>query len=389
MRPVPDLEPPQGGGWPLLSLLLRHRYALLVALSAALLIAGSSTVTVDNDWHFFVFGSDLLVGDGAPLVRSSYTVFPDKPGGLHLYASYPFLQIGPPALLLAALLSLGPDDGLQLAAAAVQALGLLFVAIVERTFPRRGLNARLASFGGSVFVVAAWTTLAHYRHLDDALALTAAAGAVWAVQQRMPVAFGLLAGVAAASKPWGVVVLGLAFALTGSRPRLTAVAAGLGVAAAFWAPFVLADTGTLEVGRLALAVAADSPLVALHAVSLAESGYLRPAQLVIGLALSALLAARGHASTALLTAFAFRLSIDPGAYLYYGAAVLAAAYVADAGRPAGRAPAWTPCLVGFYVAALVTSGDVAGFTRLVGYVGAVMVATGLAVLRPRELSHGT
>lgn len=377
-------RPSQKQEFAVLAALLRWRYVLLTALGAALLAGGAPAVTVDNDWQFFAFGSDLLFGQERPLIRSSYTVEPDEPGGLHLYASYPFLQIGPPPLLLAKVLQVGPREGLLLAGAGVQALGVLFVIMVDRAFPREGLAARLACFGAAVVVVASWATLGHYRHLDDALALAAIAAALWALQRDAGLACGTLLGVAAASKPWAVVGFALVLALPDARGRIYAVTAAVGTAIAFWGPFLIADLGTLDVGRLPLPLAQDSALSALGATGLVDSGFLRLLQLGLGLLLGVFLVTRGHWATAVLAGFAFRLALDPSAYLYYGAALIAAAYVADMADPRAGLPWWTALTTAGYVAALVTTGDTAGMLRLLTYGAVVVLAIVLALLHPRS-----
>ena len=55
-------RPSQKQKFAVLAVLLRWRYILLTALGAALLAGGAPTVTLDNDWNFFAFGSDLLFG---------------------------------------------------------------------------------------------------------------------------------------------------------------------------------------------------------------------------------------------------------------------------------------------------------------------------------------
>src|SRR5260221_6850088 len=71
-------------------------------------------------WHFFTQGSTLLF-DGSPSPRA-------LPGGLHMYASYPQLQIGPLAFVLAqGLRHLGPHQGVLATEAVLTAAGLYLV----------------------------------------------------------------------------------------------------------------------------------------------------------------------------------------------------------------------------------------------------------------------
>src|SRR4051812_1927039 len=102
---------------PLLDALLRRRYAIIGFLGVVMFVGSLGRLTGDSDWYFFSWGSDLLFGEHYRFVRHAYSVDPTLPGGFHLYANYPFLQIGPPPLLIAKLLDIGPHHGIYLAGA--------------------------------------------------------------------------------------------------------------------------------------------------------------------------------------------------------------------------------------------------------------------------------
>jgi hypothetical protein len=93
-------------------------------------------------WHFFVGGARRMVG-------LHYRGYP-LPGGLHLYANYPQLQISPLSLLVALPLALLPHDLSQavavvlMTAAGPVTIGLVADAARRRTVatPRRGDRRR-------------------------------------------------------------------------------------------------------------------------------------------------------------------------------------------------------------------------------------------------------
>jgi len=141
------------------------------------------------DWKFFTTGTSLLFG-GHPAVIQGITGGPDAagpaglpgpppPGGLHIFASYPALQMGPLAYLVTGVLRhLSPHNGVVAAELFLQACGLLIVYLVERIAliakpsleDDRWFPVTLLA-GGGVFLVA-WSELAAgFAHLDDGLAL--------------------------------------------------------------------------------------------------------------------------------------------------------------------------------------------------------------------------
>src|ERR1700722_6104465 len=76
-------------------------------------------------WKFFVQGTDLLFTghDGRSV----------KPAGLHLFAAYPQLQIGPVAYPIAQVLrEIGPDNGVVAAEIFMTVLGLAGFAMTQR-----------------------------------------------------------------------------------------------------------------------------------------------------------------------------------------------------------------------------------------------------------------
>ncbi|MCW2929140.1 MAG: hypothetical protein JWM19_102, partial [Actinomycetia bacterium] len=187
-------------------------------------------------WHFFTSGSTLLFGGaGAGAL----------PGGLHLYANYPQLQIGPVAFVVAqGLRQLGPYQGVFVTEAVLMAMGLYLlhelvqIALIARpdlVGQRTALRVTILA-GGAVFLVS-WAELAAtFAHLDDAFALMLAVLAVRAAVAEHPVLAGLCVGLATDFKPWALVFLPVAFMLP-IRVRGWAVVSALAAIAVAWLPF--------------------------------------------------------------------------------------------------------------------------------------------------------
>jgi hypothetical protein len=363
---------------PLLDALVRRRYLVLGALAA--LVYATSVVRLSglSDWQFFVFGGDLLLGHHHTLVLEGEQIPASFPGGVHLYANYRFLQIGPPPLLLAVVIDrLG---GATLAAAVIQALGLVAIFAVERAFPRAAdTYSKILALVGGAQVTVAWASITQVHHLDDAIALAAVAAAFYALRHDRYVWAGLLIGLASASKPWAVVALALALIPTSRRAQLAVLASALAVCAAFWLPFIAGDAGTLQLGHVRLVEQPDSALAALHTNLVHSSQDLRLLQLGLGLALALLLTARRRPELAILAAFAARLVLEPSTYRYYGAALMVAAFIADAGRPHGRRlPILTLTAVAIWLLGdLVSPDQTAAQLRLVVYAGLAVYCLGV------------
>jgi hypothetical protein len=133
-------------------------------------------------------GSDLLFGHrttlnltgGGLLVGALST----RSGGLHLYAHYPSFQIGPLSLAIVALLRLVAGTEGRLA---TQCFGMALLVptvwLVESTAKRlrpavEPLSGTFILVGGACLLLA-WTQMAVvYTHLDDAIVMVLAAGAV-------------------------------------------------------------------------------------------------------------------------------------------------------------------------------------------------------------------
>jgi hypothetical protein len=347
---------------------LAHRWMLpvLTAWTAAwfMILAPRGGIA----WKFFVQGSSLLF-------TSQSSVW-GRTGGLHLYANYPQLQIGPLAFAAAQLLRhLGPDNGLVTAELIMTAMGLVLVYAVEqiaRTV-RPGLAGsqalrRTLLTGGGVFMIA-WVELtAAYGHLDDALALLCAVTALWAAVMARPMMTGLLVGLAIDAKPWALIFLPLLFLAserggaadvagpaTGvrtkaqaqvrsrARARAWGLAAGcaLAVVIAGWLPFFVADPATMTAAHFTIRNMPDSALRAVGFSTPRTPSWDRSAQIVLAWVLGGLALWRKRPAAVIMLAAGARIALDPGTHGYYTAAVMAGALVWDAMGARRPFPLWS------------------------------------------------
>jgi hypothetical protein len=365
-------------------------------------------------WKFFSTGASLLFG-GHPAIIGGITggsdaagpaglPGPPPSGGLHLYANYPALQIGPFSYLVTAVLRhLGPDNGLVAAEVFLQAAGLLIVYLIERialiTRPSVGQERafRLTLLaGGAVFIIA-WTELAAaFTHLDDGLALLLAVLAVRAAVPPPavsppaisraaisrpsgvaghPVLAGLCIGLAIDAKPWALVFLPVLLMFTGKRCLMIAALATAVTVAVGWAPFFIADPGTVAATRYLIR---NEPMSALRALGVHQDytpSWDRTAQALLGCVLGGLAILRRRWPAVLLLAGGARIVLDPAAHSYYTPDVMVGALLWDILGTRRPFPLWT--IVSFAalnVAPLVIpSAAVQGAIRL-GLVAAFTIA---------------
>jgi hypothetical protein len=352
-------------------------------------------------WNLFIQGSLLLF--------TGHDGESTKAAGLHLYASYPQLQIGPLAFAVAQVLRhLGPDGGIATAELVMTAAGLAMLYVIERIAltvrPELALRParlqRVMLAGGAMFMIA-WVELAvEFGHLDDILALLCAVLAVWAGVLRRPVLTGLCVGLAADAKPWALIFLPLLLlaggaaqapwagrrrvagtAATGLRsmappwaatghlaaarlagPALAvaiAAATAVVVVAAGWLPFYIADPGTIAAAHFTITNLPDSALRALGVHAARTPWWDRPAQAVAGCALGTLVIWQRRWAGAALLAVGARIALDPGAHAYYTAGVMAGALLWDCVGARRPFPLWSLLTLGALTAVPVLSADAA------------------------------
>jgi hypothetical protein len=301
-------------------------------------------------WHFFVQGSRLLFSGRYGPYHGA--------GGLHLYASYPSLQVGPLAFVVAQLIRLtGPDNGMVMAQLVLTAMGLATLGLIRQIAvaarPELTGSARLrwTYLAGGVVFMAGWQELAvAYAHLDDGLALLFAVLALWAAVHRRPALAGLAVGLSVASKPWALVFLPVLLIADGpgTRDRAAAVrasaraaAAAAAVIAVSWLPFYLADPGTIGAARYTIGNLPDSALRALGVTTARTPTWDRPAQIALGCLLGTLAFWRRRWPAVILLGVGARIALDPAAHGYYTPGVLAGALIWDMLGTRRPFPLWT------------------------------------------------
>lgn len=280
---------------------------LLVALWSAWW-AGHMWPGSGLSWHYTVDGSRLLL--------HSF--------GLDLFADVPWLQTGPLSLVLAALLSPLPADvGRGVALVAMAAAGPILVAGLAPLVAPEGRRRRV--FIAAIVLTPAWTVLAvRWGHLDDVLALVFAVVALRAVSARRPVLAGAALALAIAAKPWATGFVPLLFVLPRADLRVAAAVAAAGVALA-WAPFVLADRGTLTALHPPVGLSPASGLHTLGARGVLVPAWGRTAQLVLAPLVATVAVLTRGLPGVLLVSVAVRVALDPKNNAYYiGSAALAA-----------------------------------------------------------------
>jgi hypothetical protein len=350
---------------------LRHRWWILAG--AALLFSLRAIGHGHGDWDFFVAAGRRLLGE--PVAGWS------GPGGLHLYATSPDVVTGPLTLLgVRAVALAGGDAGYAVGVVATNLLAVVGIAAVERAAALTGRARPATTLVGGIVVLVAWSELAAYGHVDDAVALVAVTVALWAIARGEPAVIGLALGIAVASKQWGVMFLPLALAVPG-RDRLRSAGVALAVSALAWLPFVFVAPSMLEQRGLSQIVADDSVFAVFDYPRLEGPTWVRVAQLAVGLVLVGLCVWRHRWAAAILVAVAARVALDPATWSYYTAGVVLGAFAWDALGTRRVLPAWT--IVEFLLLSeatvLVDDPTLRGVLRLL----ACATALGALVL-PRE-----
>lgn len=281
----------------------------------AVLVHGATTTS----WHVFA--------DAAGLVFSRTPA--SSGGGLAVYAVHPRYQFGPFSIVVAEaihLLALGHDQGLAVVPMGVLAPVLLWLVLDARRLvvgrPARLRPAPTLILTGGFALV--WSLLSvSAMHLDDALAVTLAAAALWGVARGSAMVVGVGLGLAAASKPWALAFFPLVLALPAPR-RVRATSVAVGIVAALWLPFVVGARGTVAaLGRFTIVNQPNSGLRALHVLARRTPRWDRGAQLLLGGGVAAWCARTGRWPAALMGAAALRLAIDPGTNRYYATGIVA------------------------------------------------------------------
>ncbi len=350
----------------------------------------------------------FLVQGSKGLFTGMFRCFADKqswPGGLHLYANCPSLQIGPASFVVAEPVRyLGPHSGLVAAEVLISAMGLATLLVIRKIVvtARPELAGRPGAdwaflAGGAIFIVG-WQELAvAFAHLDDGLVLLGTVLATWAAVRGKAALTGLALGLAIVAKPWALAflpVLLLAGGLTAwrapnlaarplranVRPCMLAGAVAALVTLAGWLPFFLADSRTSLAFHYKITNVGDTALRVLGVASAQTPSWDRPAQVAIGCVLAGVAVWRGRWPAVILLAVGARIALDPATHSYYTAGVLAGALLWDLLGSRRPFPAWTlASYAALDLVPLITHDQTArGALRL----GLVVAFTGFILLGP-------
>jgi hypothetical protein len=297
-----------------------RRFAWLVWIGTAV---GVALAQLGEPHHtargYFDDAARLLVGETGSAVET----------GLHLYRSHPEFQFGPPAAVaMLPFTFAGSPVGDVLLTVALLTAGLLLLggllAIARRLGGERFQITGAVVVGGVVFT-ATWSDLAvRTAHIDDVLALGALVLAVLCATHGRPWGGSVLLGMGAAAKPWGLGFVALGAASPGPARWWRPVVAG-GIALAWWAPFVAAESETLRTSSHGIEVKPESVLALFGLGGATTPGWCRPAQLIGGLVVAAALVGWGRWAAAPLAVVTVRLALDPDVNRYYTVAFVLAA----------------------------------------------------------------
>jgi hypothetical protein len=247
-------------------------------------------------------------------------------------------------------------------------------------------TARVAAVAG-LACVPLWRDLALWAmHLDDVLALLFTAAAVNAVARGRAGWAGLAIALAIGSKPWAVPFVFLLLALPQARSRVRAAATMAVGVIAVWGPFLAVPGTFTALAQLRILVYQTSALTLVGVVvNEPAPGWIRPAQLLIGVALAGVYVVRGRWAAVPLVGIAVRISLDAGVWNYYFAGLVVGALIWDLIGSRFRFPWWTVlCLAAEYdVRWLLNSSAASAWLSLAPALVAALVA-----LVPSVRGHG-
>jgi hypothetical protein len=343
-----------------------NRHPAVVLAVLAMLAAQVHFQHAALSWHYFLTGAHVLL----------------SPGGLHVYASHPELQIGPLALVAAVPLALLPPVmGMRIAVLVMIAIGVATLCEVHRLVRPSSRRARTAWWTAAVILTVGWSELAvHYGHLDDALALYAIVLGLRLWRDGNPYLSAIALALAVDAKPWAVPLVAVVF-LSARRLWLPLLAVWSAVVAVAWLPFVIADPQTVAVAHYAIPVETASTLHLLAPLSAGTPAWCRPAQLAGGLVLALVAVAFRRWSALLLGVFVIRLALDPSVKTYYDIELLLATAIVDLTLGRDRIP-WLTAIaaVTVYGSAYAFPGSILqSVVRTAGLVGLLVGAVVLVV----------
>lgn len=315
-----------------------RRSVFWIALSLSAFAAALSAVRTNGDWPFFVQMSRAFTDES----------------GLHVYGDHSNIQSGPVSLIVVRLFSIGGLNSVVVSSVLFAALGCITGGALYRARMERDVgeprDLDFTAVIGCVVLMFWWSFLKACGHLDDAMVLTIAAVAFLLIVRNQRFAAALLIGIALAVKPWAIFLLPLTMDRADWRSRrgtypLVSVATG----ALIWAPFIIADRGTLDGFRPTVRLAPDSVLRLFGFDGTDLSSTLRMSQLLIALIITTVAVLRGKFGSALLGGFAVRLATDPATWSYYTPGFILGAVAWDLFDSRSRVP-WATLVSSYLLA---------------------------------------
>jgi hypothetical protein len=356
---------------------IRWRYPIIIGLAVLFAIATPSRTGVD--WDYFQRGSELLFGQHRTPVAM-------KPGGLHLYANYPVLQIGPLSFLVFMPFRLFGEASREVGVFVLTAAGVALIYYLEQLAKRvhdptaetRQLIEFCTLLGGSAAITGWYAVSSQFMHLDDVLVLTFGCMALSVTARGRTYALGVLIGLGVAAKPTGLIMLPLVLQLPRREWWKPVVIAGAFAALAYL-PFILADAETLSAFRPRIVTSSGSVL---RVFGIHEFGWVRPAQLVGAFAAGSVAVWRGRWPAVLLVGIAVRMALDPGAFEYYTSGLILAALAWDLLRSARPVAVWS--MVTFWFLVALGIGSLTATTRGVMRLAVTAAVVGFVCIPRRE-----
>ena len=260
--------------------------------------------------------------DGAAFLAQSGKLFSSE--ALNVFDD-PFYQVGPVYLVLVAASRLCSEalsfSGLLTAGALESAVCIWLLLHATGKLARvDGRNPRAAQriVGGTAVLMGPLASLSLHGHLDEFLVTSLLVYAVSRVAMERFVSAGLVVGLAAGTKLWGILAIAL---LLAGRRRVLAVACASTTLALLYLPFQIG--GQIRTFEYVWSLAAGAPLSLVWPVGEAFPWSIRLVQGTLAVAIAwAISARRDDPLLALAAILVVKLLLDPNPFSYYGVALL-------------------------------------------------------------------
>jgi hypothetical protein len=247
-------------------------------------------------------------------------------------------------------------------------------------------------FFAALLILPVWAEVAvHWEHVDDAAALFCAVLGLRLIRTGHPLGAAAAFALAVDFKPWAVP---LAAVLAAAPRRQWPAVAGIWVAivAIVWAPFLLADAGTLGITSFAIPIDHASTLHLVGVPGSVTPSWDRYAQVGLAVLLAVLAVVRRRWAAVFLIVVAVRLLLDPATKNYYDAGLVIGAGIFDVVLASGLVPLMTIVATVFvYLPSYLLAGAPMerGVTRTVALLALLAGAFVLGRPRPSRREEGS